>query len=408
MRSSQRVMIQSWRTEDFLQIVEETQSKEEKAFSNVVTHINDQFVDPEQQKDSQVRLINHKFQKIEKFRMMFEVEEVELEKARQAYQSSYVFDEMLEYYAFLNCWAVAPIDMATEAAEHYYYKHDLAVTKADDLHDTTSKMLLILQNIEERLKKFEDDPETYSKSKTQLQEQGILDVLCRILDIIYYKSTPPPMFQKPFKSSKTDSQLEQSKQPNEKEKDEVKQGLKTLRIDEYLAQEIARDHTEHLVMKVYELLITMAKTHRANSEKMTKYFNTFYQHYQVQEHYFQLSLLNPNFKTRSPKILMRIIGELFKKAQKNAMFVFSDRAAGTLVEHVPTKEQKLVSGADRSTFVAVDSEAAAKVIEGSTDINQVQKWLDLLEPVKFKSPDDQNLETQITILNIVSMFCRDR
>lgn len=116
-RSHQRVMIQSWRTENYLQIVEETQSKEEKAFENVVTHINDQFVDPEQQKDSQVRLINHKFQKIEKFRMMFEVEEVDLEKARQAYQSSYIFDEMLEYYAFLNCWAVAPIDMATEAAE---------------------------------------------------------------------------------------------------------------------------------------------------------------------------------------------------------------------------------------------------------------------------------------------------
>jgi hypothetical protein len=204
-RSSQRVMIQSWKSEDYLQIVEETQSKEEKAFKNVVTHINDQFVDPEQQKDSQVRLINHKFQKIEKFRMMFEVEEVDLEKARQAYQSSYIFDEMLEYYAFLNCWAAAPIDMATEAAEQHYYKHDLAVARADDLHDSTSKMLMILQNIEERLKKFEDDPETYSKSKTQLQEQGILDVLCRILDIIYYKSTPPPMFQKPFKSSKTET-----------------------------------------------------------------------------------------------------------------------------------------------------------------------------------------------------------
>lgn len=188
--------------------------------------------------------------------------------------------------------------------------------------------------------------------------------------------------------------------------------MKTLRIDEYLAQEIARDHTEHLVMKVYELLTTMAKTHRANSEKLTKYFNTFYQHYQVQEHYFQLSHLNPNFKTRSPKILMRIIGELFKKAQKNAMYVFSDRAAGTLVEHAPTKEQKQQSQGDRhgdrSTFVAVDSDAANKVIEGSTDINQIQKWLDLLEPVKFKGPDDQNLETQITILNIISMFCRDR
>lgn len=51
---------------------------------------------------------------------------------------------------------------------------------------------------------------------------------------------------------------------------------------------------------------------------------------------------------------------------------------------------------------------AKNILEGSTDINQIQKWLDLLEPVKYVNADDQNLEKQISILNIISMFCRDK
>jgi len=56
------------------------------------------------------------------------------------------------------------------------------------------------------------------------------------MDIIYYKKTPPPMFQKPFKSKKSKSDNEQSNDVN----------LKEVKIDEYIAQSIMRETTEDL------------------------------------------------------------------------------------------------------------------------------------------------------------------
>ena len=55
------------------------------------------------------------------------------------------------------------------------------------------------------------------------------------------------------------------------------------------------------------------------------------------------------------------------------MFIHNDRSANTLIEYQGQKEK----------FLGVDSSAAIENIERSAEINQVQKWLDLLEPVRF-------------------------
>ena len=59
-------------------------------------------------------------------------------------------------------------------------------------------------------------------------------------------------------------------------------------------------------------------------------------------------------------------------------------------------------------MMGVNSRVATDNIERSTSPNQVQKWLDLLEPVKFVNSKNQNLEQQIMILNVISMHCRDK
>lgn len=38
------------------------------------------------------------------------------------------------------------------------------------------------------------------KCKIEVVEQGILDILCRTLELLYYKTTPPSLFTKPFES----------------------------------------------------------------------------------------------------------------------------------------------------------------------------------------------------------------
>lgn len=104
------------------------------------------FLGQEEQKDSQIRLINHKFQKVNKQMMIFEIEEVDFGKAAQAYKSSQIFDEMLQYYAYLNNWSIHPNEQIDQV-EKFYYKHDLAVEQADNLYEATQQISVILKNL---------------------------------------------------------------------------------------------------------------------------------------------------------------------------------------------------------------------------------------------------------------------
>ena len=93
-----------------------------------------------------------------------------------------------------------------------------------------------------------------------------------------------------------------------------------------------------------------------------------------------------------------MISQIYTRTQKNSVFIHNDRSANTLIEY----------GEKKDKFLGIDSQAAIENIERSSEINQVQKWLDLLEPVKFIDATNQNLDKQIAILNVISMFCRDQ
>ena len=54
-----------------------------------------------------------------------------------------------------------------------------------------------------------------------------------------------------------------TKSENEKQND-VK--LEEVRIDDYLAQEIARDNLNGVLMKIFEILLTLVTGNRKNSE----------------------------------------------------------------------------------------------------------------------------------------------
>lgn len=53
-----------------------------------------------------IKIINGPFIKKQKNRMIFELEEIELERSIYSYQGSAIFDEFLEFFAFLNVWSV--------------------------------------------------------------------------------------------------------------------------------------------------------------------------------------------------------------------------------------------------------------------------------------------------------------
>jgi len=90
--------------------------------------------------------------------------------------------------------------------------------------------------------------------------------------------------------------------------------LEALRIDEYIAQEIARDNLDQVLMKILELMVHLVRGHRSNSEQTTKYFNSLYQHLHVQENYLYLNLRRPEVKTANPKKYIELISDIFRRA----------------------------------------------------------------------------------------------
>ena len=272
-------------------------------FEHKPKHVDDAFRTGDQAKESQFRIINHHFQKTEKRRMIFYIEEVQFEEAIYSYQSSCIFDELLEFYAFLNVWAVSYVE-AEEPVERYYYKPKRAIDLSDELFDKIQKMMFILTNLQHRIQEVEHDHDKLDKCKSELSEQGILDIICRCIEMIYYKTTPPSMFQRSFKSSKGQGNMAS----NDKKDDEgqpigsAQVDLHKIRIDEYVAQEIARDHLDIVAMRLLELVLALARGHRKNSEKLTKYYGIFYQWFQVQQDYFRLTQINANFVASNPGI----------------------------------------------------------------------------------------------------------
>lgn len=62
----------------------------------------------------------------------------------------------------------------------------------------------------------------------------------------------------------------------------------------------------------------------------------------------------------------------------------------------------------RPELLGLDSKIALENIERSSNQNIIQKWLDLLEPVRYSDADNQNVKKQLMVMSVISMFCRDK
>ena len=127
-----------------------------------------------------------------------------------------------------------------------------------------------------------------------------------------------------------------------------------------MAQEIARESLKDVLLKIMQLLVHLVRGHRTNSEHTTKYFNSLYQHMHVQEAYMFLSLKRPEFKTANPKKYIEVIGEIFKRAQKNSMFVHADRSSSAIIEY-----KGMDNKGKSAKYLGYDSVKAIEIIERS-------------------------------------------
>jgi len=118
--------------------------------------------------------------------------------------------------------------------------------------------MFILFNIETRISEStfnERTNEKLIKCKEEFADQGILDVLFCIIEMLFYKSTPPSLFEKCFKINSKE----------QKEKDKL--DLKSFKVGDSGGQEIIREHSWPLLLRILDIILQLVDDHKNNSEK---------------------------------------------------------------------------------------------------------------------------------------------
>lgn len=124
---------------------------------------------------------------------------------------------------------------------------------------------------------------------------------------------------------------------------------------------------------------------------------------ELQEQYIELmKMREKKFKPEDPQGFINLIFKIYKKVHKQAVYIHGDKSSLAHIE-LPLNPSNPADG----TFLATDSNSASKLLQTGAGVNQLQKWLDLLETVRYTNDLNQNLAKQINITNIISMFCKD-
>ena len=101
-----------------------------------------------------------------------------------------------------------------------------------------------------------------------------------------------------------------------------------------------------------------------------------------------MSLENPYFRSTTcpKKEYLTLIGDIFQRSLKNSQLLHSEDL---------NQQEK-------------DKAIPYEFIRPSVDYSTVQKWLGLLEPVRYVSKQNQNITKQIMIMNCITMSCRTK
>lgn len=95
---------------------------------------------------------------------------------------------------------------------------------------------------------------------------------------------------------------------------------------------VARDQLNDVSLKILDLVLILIRNHRINSERCTKYFGVLFQLFYAHEMYNDIKLRVKDFQCDHSHEFISLIGEIFKKAQKNAIFSYMDKCARAFME----------------------------------------------------------------------------
>lgn len=132
-------------------------------------------------------------------------------------------------------------------------------------------------------------------------------------------------------------------------------------------------------MKILQIIRELIRAHRKNSELSTKYFGQLYMQLEINEVFNQIALFNRSFYAENSRYFINIIGEIFRRTQKNSIYVSGDRSSNAIIEYhrkrnLKTLNDALVNKVKKSSqnpqqLFAIDSKAALENIEKSSHTN---------------------------------------
>lgn len=186
-------------------------------------------------------------------------------------------------------WAVISIENLDNVDEKYKYDDESATETEEDLKNECKIFRVILNDLGNLLLGAkEKSRDKYIEMQCMLAEQGILDILVKLVELIYYKCVPLQEREVAFEGKKLASQLKQYDD------------------DETQAEIIANDYLKAIGDKLLRTIFQMIKFNPLNSQRLSKFDKIIYT--QISRH-----------ETRVAKI--------FKEAYKRATFFPNDKSS---------------------------------------------------------------------------------
>ena len=185
----------------------------------------------------------------------------------------------------------------------------------------------------------------------ELQEHFLTELLAYTLELIYYKTMPEEYREKAFKPDRLRANL----------------GLEqNLADDQHLGHQIARERLDELNDDILHILYLMIRDNEENSERLTQF----------------IDILKIQFLRADKGLVLKIVCHMYKMSR----YIFDDRASVLLSENGINQTLPL-------SFTAT---------------NQIDKWLNLLETITWRTPAEQNVTNQIIYIKVITSMMRNK
>eukprot|EP00347_Sterkiella_histriomuscorum_P002968 403366109 len=323
--------------------------------------------------NSKVDILLGDYQKHEISKMVFQIKKIPHEQSLITYQGADFFGCLVKFYNYINDWGVSLRDSQAVKGFQFFYNRKEAEKKEEELSQKCEEIISALNNLYVILAKAkEKSSDSYNLTQNYLADQGVLHILIKLIELIYYKTVSPIQREKPFDKKKTQPIID-DKSKNKEES----------------VYEIANEHLHSVQELQLRIIYQLIKSNVNNSNIVTQFDDVFFS----------------QLKRHETKIISKIFAETYKRAQ----YILSDGAfqQNKSDESKPYLQQNISSMDQKQNLFKHESALAHHKSQQKQYEGKIQKWASMLDTISWKNEDDETIAHQILFMKVISMMCVD-